>query len=100
MQDGKYTFERSKYRVYIGESVPVGGTAQASFWFAKLNADKTTWTKISESSFSTIIKQGSVYPHEIVLPSFSVDLVKGDIIGRFASSDIKDGFYIQSDSPL
>lgn len=57
-----------------------------------------TWNKIPESEFTPQpLQQGGVYPHEIELPQFTIALTKGDIIGRFAKSNMKDGFYIQSD---
>lgn len=30
---------------------------------------------------------------------FTINVKKGDFIARFASSDIKDGFYLQLNSP-
>lgn len=70
----------------------------ATFWWAKIGPDGSTYSKIVGSETSFTVPPGSV-PSKFKMKPFDLEVKNGDRIALRASANITDGAFLESTSP-
>lgn len=82
--------------LYVWSEKPHGEVHKCKFWWATYDPDTQTFTKIDESELDVGVRgQTKAYNR---MPTFKLQVEKGQKIGLFASGDVDDAAYIQANT--